>query len=196
MEASAHLLQSVSASFRWKTWIHGSGMWEYVPIDEPLLPWNQDATYLLSGCIFLQQDLEAGALPCCWLWLRQQKSSTHHLGPLYIWFLFQSTASHMCLCLSVRLDAPYHASPTHSSLSSVFLCSPNPSLNILLFSNKSRMVKEYRFQTDFFSVSCRVSLIVLHITHGNRCIFKRSTHLSKWRDPPGQRPQRGIQSRY
>lgn len=113
-------LQSVSAAFRWKTWIHGSGMWEYVPIDEPLLPWNQDATYLLSGCIFLQQDLEAGALPCFWLWLGQQKSSTNLWGSIYIWFPFQSTASHMCLCLSVRLMLSIHASPTHSSLSSVF----------------------------------------------------------------------------
>lgn len=163
-------------------------MWEYVPINEPLLPWDQDATYLLSGCIFLQHDLGAGALPCFWLWLRQQKSSTNLRGSIYIWFPFQSTASHVGLCLSVRLDAQYPclSYPLLSVL--CFLCSPNPSLNILLFFNKSRMVKEYRLQTGFFSVSCRVSLSVLHFTHWNRCIFKP--------DPPGQRPQRGIQSRY
>lgn len=142
-------LQSVSASFRWKTWIHSSGMWEYVPIDEPLLPWNQDATCLLSGYTLLQQGLEAGAL------LASGSDSGSKNPPPTYWaqFIFGFFSSqHLVTCafawvsdwmLSIMPLLPTHLWP-------LFLCSSNPSLHILLFFNKSRMVKECRFQTVSF----------------------------------------------
>lgn len=109
---------------------------------------------------------------CYQYWLRQQKSSINPLGSIYISFLFRSTTSQShVLCLSVRWGAQisFLSYPCHHTYFSVLClpCSPNPSLNILFFSNKFHMVKEYRLQTHFFSCQpvAGSAWVSFHSTH-------------------------------
>ena len=108
-------LQSVSTSFRWKTSIHRPGLWKHVSIHEPLLPWNQDANYMLSESIFLQQGLEACALASC-----SDSGSKNPPSPYWTQFIFSFFPSQQLITSSSAWVSDrklkYLSSPIHALL--------------------------------------------------------------------------------
>lgn len=193
-------LRSVPASFRWKTPIHGSGVWEHVPIYEPLLPWNQDANYMLSESTFLQQDLEACAFATSTDWGSKNPPSTPWPQFIFRFFSGQQLVNRMSSAwvsdeVLRYLSSPIHAI-THTSLSSAFPVPQTHLSTFFSFQINSTWLKNIDSRHTSFPVSqlqdqpeCPSTPDIKVDALLNRSIFIKVKGFS------GQRPQEGIQSR-
>lgn len=126
-----------------------------MPSHEPLIPWNQDASYMLSESIFLQQGLKACALTSC-----SESGSKSPPSPYWTQFIFSFFPSQKLITSSSAYQTessnifPLLSMPCSTFFSGLQLPYPlTPSLNILFFFNKFHMIKECRLQTESFPIN-------------------------------------------